>query len=46
MLIELIIDLADFALYALFGRLVSSGSENKRRAEMIKQGSQKDGATK
>jgi hypothetical protein len=41
MLLELLIDLADFALYALFGRRFSSGSENKRRAEMIKQGSKK-----
>jgi hypothetical protein len=44
MLVELLIDLADFALYALFGRRFSSGSENKQRAEMIKQGSQKGGA--
>lgn len=41
MLLELLVDVADFALYALFGRRFSSGSEDKRRAEMIKQGSLK-----
>jgi hypothetical protein len=43
MLLELLIDLADFTLYALFGRRFSSGSESKQRAEMIKQGSKKGG---
>jgi hypothetical protein len=43
MLVELLIDLADFALYALFGRRFSSSSENKQRAVMIKQDSKKGG---
>jgi hypothetical protein len=44
MLLELLIDLADFALYVLYGRRFSSGSEYKQRAETIKQGSKNGGA--
>jgi hypothetical protein len=43
MLLELLVDLADFVLQALFGWRFYSGSECKQRAEMVKQGSQKDG---
>jgi hypothetical protein len=46
MLVDLLIHLADFVLDALLGWRFYSGSEYKQRAEMIKQGSQKDGATK
>jgi hypothetical protein len=44
MLVELLVDLADFVLHALFGWRSYSGSENKPRAEMIRQGAQKGGA--
>jgi len=46
MLVELLLTLADFVLEALFGWRFYSGSENKQRAEMIKQGSRNDGAKK
>jgi len=47
MLVDLLIllgDLADFVLLALFGRRSYSGSENKQRSELIKQGSKKGAA--
>jgi hypothetical protein len=46
MLVDLLIllaDLADLVLHALFGRRFYSGSENKQRAEMIKEDSKKAG---